>query len=102
MVVNDFSFPTPEYESDGVHLTPYSGLEYLIHLFDSAKVLMSASTRELPDRVSTGDEITRVLQDRVMALEQVQKLMIKDSELKYAIDSELACFQENVRNEVSM
>ena len=31
------SFPTPAFESDGVHLTAYSGLEFILHLFDSAQ-----------------------------------------------------------------
>lgn len=30
------SFPTPEFDQDGVHLTVYSGLEFMIHLFDSS------------------------------------------------------------------
>lgn len=84
-----------------MHLTPYSGLEYLLHLFDSAKIVIGSSKKPVTDLVAAGNEATRVLQDRVMAIEQVQKLMIKDSEMKYAVDSELACFQENVRNEVS-
>ena len=29
------SFPTPQFQSDGVHLSPYSGLEFVLHLFDS-------------------------------------------------------------------
>ena len=31
------SFPTPDYVADGAHLTPFSGLEFLLHLFDQAK-----------------------------------------------------------------
>ena len=30
------SFGTPELIDNGVHLTPYSGLEYLLYLFDQA------------------------------------------------------------------
>ena len=35
------SFPTPSFENEGVHLTPYSGLEYVLHLFDSANAMFS-------------------------------------------------------------
>lgn len=94
------SFPTPEFESDGVHLTPYAGLEYLIHLFDASKDLLSASEASDPVRIDRGSESTRLLEDRMMVVEQKQLLMSKTLELKTAVDAELACFQENVRNEV--
>jgi len=35
-----------------------------------------------------------------VAVEQCQKLLTKTLEMKTAVDAELACFQENVRNEV--
>ena len=34
------SFPTPQFEADGVHLTAYSGLEYILHLFDASSELI--------------------------------------------------------------
>lgn len=94
------SFPTPEFESDGVHLTPYAGIEYLIHLFDSSKDLLSTSEAATPERIDRGSEATRLLEDRMMVVEQKQLIIGKTLELKTAIDAELACFQENVRNEV--
>lgn len=94
------TFPTPEFESDGVHLTPYAGLEFLLHLFDSAKEVLSTAQASTPVQVCHGAEATRLLEDRMMVVEQKQLLMSKAFEMKTAIDSELACFQENVRNEV--
>ena len=35
------SFATPSFEADGVHLTPFSGLEFILHLFDSSEKLHS-------------------------------------------------------------
>ena len=34
------SFPTPSYDEDGIHLTAFSGLEFLLHLFDSSEALL--------------------------------------------------------------
>jgi len=94
------SFPTPEYESDGIHLTPYAGVEYLVHLFDSARSLITLSGSKTSVKVDHGTEATRVLEDRMVAVEQSQKILSKALEMKTAVDSELACFQENVRNEI--
>jgi hypothetical protein len=94
------SFPTPEFESDGIHLTPYAGLEYIIHLFDSAKEVLASSVASTPALLDRGSEATRLLEDRMMVVEQRQQLFSKSLEMKTAIDAELACFQENVRNEV--
>jgi len=94
------SFPTPDYENDGVHLTPYAGVEFLIHLFDSARTLLTLASAKTPAKVEHGAEATRVLEDRMVAVEQSQRLMVKALDMKTAVDSELACFQENVRNEV--
>ena len=41
------SFATPAFESDGVHLTPYSGLEFVLHLFELGR-LISPSTKTSP------------------------------------------------------
>ena len=34
------SFPTPSYEADGVHLTAYSGYEFVLHMFDSLATVL--------------------------------------------------------------
>ena len=94
------SFPTPEYESDGVHLTAYSGQEYLLHLFDSAQDLLERSP-ELSDVTSRTSESNRVLEDRVMVLEQDHRRLNRVVENKIAIDAELSDFHQNERNEDS-
>ena len=93
------SFATPDYDPDGVHLTPYSGLEYLLHLFDSSADLLSSLTLS-PETVSArGQESTRVLEDRVMVLEQDHRRLNSVVENKTAVDAELADFHENERME---
>ena len=64
------SFPTPAFEADGVHLTAYSELEYVMHLFDSADELF-LKLETSPEAVLVQScESNRVLEDRVMVLEQ--------------------------------
>ena len=95
------SFSSPVFDQDGIHLSPTSGLEYLFHLFDSARDVIHRSTLEVPALVDSGSEATRVLQDRVMALEQDHRRLNKSYEMSQAISSEREDFQENVRNESS-
>ena len=94
------SFSTPEYQNDGVSLTSYSGLEYILHLFDSTQELLDRSME--PTQVtSRSSEATRVLEDRVMVLEQDHRRLYQVVEHKIAIDSELADFRQNERFENS-
>ena len=64
------SFRTPDFESDGVHLTAFSGLEFVLHLFDAAQDVLE--NLEIPQEAQSvrSSEATRVLEDRVMVLEQ--------------------------------
>jgi hypothetical protein len=94
------SFANPDYDPDGVHLTPISGLEFIYHLFDSAKSVLDSFSRSLDSRQIVACEAIRALEDRMMATEQDHKRLNSCFEAKLAVDSELADFQENVRNEV--
>ena len=95
------SFPTPEFESDGVHLTAYSGLEFVLYLFDSSNTLLDSLTMSSPDCAKVASEDTRVLQDRMVAIEQDHRRLVKVVDIKTAEDSELADFHENLRLESS-
>jgi len=94
------SFSRPEYDPDGVHLTPFSGLEFIYHLFDSAKTALASLNLDSSVRQSESSEAIRALEDRMMASEQDHKRLNSCFEAKVAVDAELADFQENVRNEV--
>ena len=94
------SFATPEYEADGVHLTAFSGLEFLLHLFDSSQDLLDRSP-ELCDVTVRTCESTRVLEDRVMVLEQDHRRLNRVVENKIAIDAEISDFRDNERSEDS-
>ena len=93
------SFATPEFESDGVNLTAYSGLEFILHLFDSASELMANMELPLPERATKGSESTRVLEDRMTAIEQDHRRLNRVVENKTAADAELHDFHANERTE---
>ena len=95
------SFPTPSLEADGVHLTAYSGLEFVLHLFDSANSILDQLTVDPGIQVKTNRESTRLLEDRMVALEQDHRRLNSVVDLKIATDAELADVQINERNEDS-
>jgi hypothetical protein len=95
-------FPNPSLESDGIHLTPYSGLEYVLHLFDRAKMLLATSSLPSERREPILCESNRLLSDQVIALQQDHQRLSTAFDLKSAIDAELDCFRENERNEDSI
>ena len=93
------SFPTPSFEDDGIHLTAYSGFEFVLHMFDSMFAVIEKLS--MPQEVLTvaAAESSRVLEDRVMVLEQDHRRLNQKFEIKVAVDAELSDFQENIRNE---
>jgi len=92
------SFSTPEFDSDGIHLTPYSGLAYVLHLFDSATSILSATedSEDCDQRFVTQSEASRLLEDRVTVLEQDHKRLNRSVEYRAAVDAELHDYQENI------
>ena len=93
------SFATPVLESDGVHLTAYSGLEYVLYLFDTAISVLRSLSSSMEEVVVKTVESTRVLEDRMMAIEQDHRRLNVSAELKSAEDAELFDFQQNIRFE---
>ena len=93
------SFATPSFEKDGIHLTSYSGLEFLLHLFDGSQELLDGLSSP-PDAVAAKtSEGTRVLEDRMMALEQDHRRLNRVFEDKVALDAEAADYRENAANQ---
>ena len=89
------SFATPDFEADGIHLSAYSGLEYVLHLFDSSHELISMLEAPIDAIVVKNCESTRILEDRVVALEQDHRRLNRVVERKTAVDAELADFHKN-------
>jgi hypothetical protein len=93
------SFPSPVFESDGVHLNAYSGLQFVMHLFDSAVKLLDTLVSSPEIRESRSLESNRLLGDRVVALEQGLVRLSSSFDLKAAVDAELHDFRANERLE---
>ena len=93
------SFATPEFGPDGIHLTPYSGLEFLLHLFDGALELLETLSSGIEGVTSHTRESNRILEDRVVALEQDHRHLARAVDDKIAIDAELVDFAKNERFE---
>ena len=91
------SFPTPSYVADGVHLTPFSGLEFLMYLFDSSEEAITNLAATPEASASRASEGTRLLEDRMMAMEQDHRRLNQVIEDKIAIDAEVADFHANER-----
>lgn len=83
------SYPTPEYENNGIHLTAYSGLEFISYLFDSSQDAISSLSLPQPEVALRSCEATRVLEDRVTCLEQDHRRLSSVLETKIAADSEI-------------
>lgn len=93
------SFATPVFEADGIHLNPYSGLEFVLHLFDSSKEVLSSLNSDPVEAQSSASEATRLLEDRVVALEQDHKRLSSSFDLSAAIRAEFDDFRANERTE---
>ena len=93
------SFERPQLESDGVHLNDFSGLQYVMHLFDESQEVYSASFLDNTSRVNLVAESSHALSDRVTVLEQGQARLSKGFEMQTAITAEFNEWQENVGNE---
>lgn len=100
--VNTFllpSFSSPKFEQDGVHLTAYSGSEFVLHLFDSVKTVLTQLELKPPENLIATNENVRVLEDRMLVIEQDHRRLSSEFDLKIAVDAELDDYNENVRNE---
>ena len=95
------SFSTPDFDSDGIHLTAYSGMEFVLFLFDSSVRLLESQSLSSSEIVTVASEDTRLLQDRMVAIEQDHRRLSRFVDTKSAEDSELADFHQNVRLESS-
>ena len=70
----------------------------MIHLFDTTLSMLEQLEREpsCEEHIPAASEATRLLEDRMMVLEQDHRRLNKDVEYRAAIDAELHDFHENV------
>ena len=93
------SFATPEFDKSGISLTPYSGMEFVLNLIDGAQEIIDNLATGVEEKSTRNRETTRVLEDRVVALEQDHRRLSRVVDDKIAIDAELADSLKNERLE---
>ena len=93
------SFTRSVLEPDGVHLTAFSGMEFVLHLFKSSESLLQGLNKSSEDKISAVGEDTRLLRDRVHFLELDHKRLSDKVEYREAVDAKLRDYEENLRNE---
>ena len=91
------SFSSPALEQDGVHLTPYAGFEYVYNLFYSAADLLTTAKKPAAFVQTKHSESIRVLEDRVLVIEQDHKRLNQSVESKNAVSAEAADYTVNLR-----
>ena len=75
-------------DPDGVHLTPVSGLHYLLHLYDSTLSIISQFGSDADSRVVVVQEAVRQHDDRLAYLENRHGALAARCDIKFAIDAE--------------
>ena len=93
------SFASPKLEADGVHLDPYSGLQYVLHLFDSAQAAVLRKALPVEDKVAQLVDESFGVESRLSSLEQDHARLNSRFERQVAHDAELLDIDENIRNE---
>ena len=93
------SFSRVELEADGVHLTPMSGVEYILHLTNSAQDIRESLELPTDGQIQQVASNCRAVEDRVTYLEQDHSRLHRCFELQTASNAESIDHQENVRNE---
>ena len=91
------SFASPVLESDGVHLTPYSGIQFVLSLFDSAQDILRNLKKPVTSLIPAQQESIRSLEDRVSVIEQDHKRLNQTFISKSVVSSESADYAENIR-----
>ena len=71
----------------------------MLHLLDSAQALIDNLSMSSPEVKVKSSESTRVLKDRMMAIEQDHRRLSKVVQHKTAIDCEMSDFRTNERFE---
>ena len=74
---------------DGIHLTPVSGLHYVIHLFDKCELALQTSALSVDKELESVKESVRQHDDRMAYLESRHGGFVSQAHFKVASDAEL-------------
>ena len=83
------SFSSQDLMPDGIHLTPVSGLHYVIQLFDQTESALQASALSIDQELASVKESVRQHDDRMAYLESRHGSFSSKANLKVAADAEL-------------
>ena len=89
------SFSHQELLPDGVHLTPVSGLHYVIHLFDQSEIAIALSASTSDGRLDHVQEAVRHHDDRLVFLESRHGQLARTSDIKIASNAEFSDWMIN-------
>ena len=81
-------FSKMQLESDGVHLNPVSGVEYVLYLFEAPEAIMTSGLMSTEEKVDAVEASTRTLEDRVHVLEQDHARLSQSTEHQTAVNEE--------------
>ena len=93
------SFLSQDLDPDGVHLTPVSGLHYILHLFDSTVSLLQQVGLDTDARVDLVQESVRQHSDRLAYLENRHGTLASGCTIKFAQDQEFNDWMLNKASE---
>ena len=93
------SFISQDLDPDGVHLTPVSGLHYVLHIFDATINLLQQSGLTTESRVDIIQESVRQHDDRLAYLENRHGALDSGCNLKFAQDAEFSDWMLNRASE---
>ena len=92
------SFVSQDLQPDGGHLTPVSGLHYILHLFDQTESILALHQCNSEIKLTAVQESVRQHDDRLSYLESRHKGLLDVVNVKVATDAEFRDWTLN-RNE---
>ena len=93
------SFLSQDLLPDGVHLTPVSGLHYVLHIFDQTEAALSLSTQNSDSKLVHVQEAVRQHDDRLVFLETRHDRLSCSHDVKVAADAEFRDWMINKSEE---
>ena len=93
------SFSHQELLPDGVHLTPVSGLHYVLHLFDQSELALASAASTSDACLDHVQEAVRHHDDRLVFLESRHGQLACTSDLKVARNAEFSDWMINKSEE---
>ena len=93
------SFSSQDLAPDGVHLTPVSGLHYVLFLFDQSKMALKSLASTHDQQLASVKESVRQHNDRMAYLESRQVGFVRQANTKVAADAEFRDWMINKSEE---